>query len=162
MMNRHYSREEFIEKVNKIKEIKPNISITTDIIVGFPEETDEDFLDTINLCKEVKFSKIHAFPFSLRKGTKAENLKQVNDKVKNDRMNTLLELDKELEEEYKLKFVGEEFDVIIETYHELYQVGHTSNYLEVNILYNENLVGNMVKIKITKYENNKLYGELIN
>jgi threonylcarbamoyladenosine tRNA methylthiotransferase MtaB len=77
-------------------------------------------------------------------------------------MNTLLDLDKELEEEYKLKFVGEEFDVIIETYHDLYQVGHTSNYLEVNILYNENLVGNMVKIKITKYENNKLYGELIN
>ena len=162
MMNRHYSREEFIKKVNKIKEIKPNISITTDIIVGFPEETDEDFIDTINLCKEVKFSKIHAFPFSLRKGTKAEKLKQINDKVKTDRMNILLQLDKELEEEYKLKFIGKTFEVIIETYHDIYQVGHTSNYLEVNIIYNENLIGQMVKVEITKYENNKLYGNIVN
>ena len=61
-----------------------------------------------------------------------------------------------------IKFIGKTFEVIIETYHDIYQVGHTSNYLEVNIIYNENLIGQMVKVEITKYENNKLYGNIVN
>ncbi len=161
LMNRHYTKEEFIKKIEFIKSIKPNISITTDIIVGFPEETDEDFLDTIDVCKRVGFAKIHAFPFSLRKGTKAETLKAVNDYVKNQRMNELLTLDKKLEEEYKLRFVGSIAKVIFETYHGKYQVGHTSNYLEVYLEYELNLIGKMVEVIIYKYENNKLCAKLI-
>ena len=161
MMNRHYSREEFIEKVLKIKEIKPNISITTDIIVGFPEETDEDFIDTLNLCKEVRFSKIHAFPFSLRKGTKAETLIPVKDEVKSTRMQQLLSLDNELEEEFKKKFINTIHEIIIETKHGDYLVGHTSNYLEVLIPFKENYIGKMEKIKIIEYKNGKLIGILV-
>lgn len=161
MMNRHYTREEYIKKVLKIKEIKPDISITTDIIVGFPEETDEDFIDTLNLCKEVGFSKIHAFPFSLRKGTKAEILKQINDNIKTQRMDEILLLDKQLEEKYKLNYINTIHDVIIEQSHGNYLVGHTSNYLEISIPYEENLISKMVKVRIEKYENSKLFGRII-
>ena len=133
MMNRHYTREEFIEKINKIREYRPNISITTDIIVGFPEETVEDFNDTLNLCKEVKFSKIHAFPFSLRKGTKAECFKEIKDIEKTNRMKELMELDSILEEEYKMEFVNTTHSLIVEDLHGEYYLGHTSNYLEVEI-----------------------------
>ena len=161
LMNRHYTREEFINRVLQIKEIKPDISITTDIIVGFPEETDDDFTDTLDLCKVVGFAKIHAFPFSLRKGTKAETLKPVPDKVKNDRMSKLLELNCELEANYREKYINTVHEIIIETNHGDYLVGHTSNYLEVNIPYKENLIGQFTKVKIICENNGKLYGELL-
>lgn len=161
MMNRHYTKEEYIEKVLKIKQIKPDISITTDIIVGFPEETTDDFNDTLSLCNEVGFSKIHAFPFSLRKGTKAETLKSVADSVKNARMEQILALDKKLEEEFKLKHINTIHEVIIEQVHDNFLVGHTSNYLEVNIPYQDNMIGEMVNIEITEYKNTKLYGKIV-
>ena len=161
LMNRHYTREEFINKVLKIKEIKPDISITTDIIVGFPEETDDDFKDTLELCKTVEFAKIHAFPFSLRKGTKAETLKPVMDKVKSERMNEILTLNGELETSYRKKYINTVQELIIETKHDNYLVGHTSNYLEVLIPYEENLVGKFIKIKISEENNGKLFGELL-
>ena len=161
LMNRHYTRDEFISKVKHIQSIDPSISITTDIIVGFPEESDEDFIDTINLCKEVRFAKIHAFPFSLRKGTKAEKLKQVKDSIKTDRMNELLKLDNLLEEQFKQRFINTCHKVIIETSKNEYLIGHTSNYLEIKIPYQENMIGKMVDVNITRYENDQLYGEII-
>ena len=161
MMNRHYSREEFINRVKSIQEIDDNISITTDIIVGFPEETDADFNDTLELCKSVGFAKIHAFPFSLRKGTKAENLKPVKDSIKTERMNQILELDNKLESEFKHRFINTIHNVIIETAKNGYLVGHTSNYLEVLLPFKENCVGKMVKIKIIEYKNEKLLGVII-
>ena len=161
LMNRHYTREEFISKVLKIKEFKPDISITTDVIVGFPEETDDDFKETLELCKVVGFAKIHAFPFSLRKGTKAETLKPVPDKIKSERMNKILALNNELESSYRNKYINTIQEVIIETKHDDYLVGHTSNYLEVNIPYKENLIGKFAKVKIISENNGKLYGELL-
>ena len=115
----------------------------------------------INLCKEVRFAKIHAFPFSLRKGTKAEKLKQVKDSIKTDRMNELLKLDNLLEEEFKQKYINTCHKVIIETSKNEYLIGHTSNYLEIKIPYQENLIGMMVDVNITRYENDQLYGEII-
>ena len=161
LMNRHYTREEYIAKLKLIKSIDPSISITTDIIVGFPEETQEDFIDTLELCKEVGFAKIHAFPFSLRKGTKAEKLKQVKDSIKTDRMNELLQLDNELEAEFKQRFLNTNHEVIIETIKNEFLVGHTSNYLEILIPFKENMVGKMVKVCITKYENGLLYAKIL-
>lgn len=160
LMNRHYTRDEFISKVKKIKAIDSTISITTDIIVGFPEETDLDFLDTINLCKEVEFAKIHAFPFSLRKGTKACEYKEIKDIVKTNRMDELLELDRVLEESFKSKFINTFHEIIFETEHNGYLVGHTSNYLEVLIPYQDNLIGEMLNVHILEYKNGKLYGKL--
>ena len=160
LMNRHYSRSEFIQKVKQIKAIDPTISITTDIIVGFPEETDEDFLDTINLCKEVEFAKIHAFPFSLRKGTKACEYKEIKDIIKTNRMGELLSLDLVLVEKFQNKFINTVHEIIIETEHNGYLVGHTSNYLEVLIPATPNMIGKMVKILISEYKDDKLYGKI--
>ena len=161
MMNRHYTREEFIDKINKIREYRPNISITTDIIVGFPEETNEDFIDTLNLCREVKFSKIHAFPFSLRKGTKAECYKEIKDIEKTNRMKELIELDHLLEEEYKVKFINTTHQIIVEDLHGEYYLGHTSNYLPVYVKNKDIKTGMLVEIMITEYIDGKLYGKLI-
>lgn len=161
LMNRHYDRDEFINKINKIREVRPNISITTDIIVGFPEETDEDFNDTLNLCKDVKFSKIHAFPFSLRKGTKAEEYKEIKDNVKTNRMQQLMALDKILDEEYKKKFLNSIQSIIVEDLHGDYFLGHSSNYLPIYVK-NENIqTSMMVNVLITEYKDGKLYGKLI-
>ena len=161
LMNRHYCRDEFINKINKIREYRPNISITTDIIVGFPEETDEDFNDTINLCKEVEFSKIHAFPFSLRKGTKAECYKEVKDIVKTNRMKELMALDKELEEKYYMKFVKTVQTIIVEDLHGEFFLGHSSNYLPILINDHSLKTGMMVNVLITEYKDRKLYAKLI-
>ena len=161
LMNRHYSREEFITKVNMIKEMVPDISITTDIIVGFPLETTEDFNDTLELCKSVGFSKIHAFPFSLRKGTKAEEYKEVSGEVKKERMSQLLELDSKLEYEFKVKHLNTVHSVIIEQMHGDYYVGHTSNYLEVLVKSDVDITGKMINVLLTELIDDSLHGMII-
>lgn len=159
-MNRKYTLSEFKEKINDIRKIRPNISITTDIIVGFPTETEEDFEETINTAKEIKFSKIHVFPYSLRDGTKAATMKeQVDSKIKKKRARRLLKLSHELEEEYASKFVGQEQLVLTENEKEGYTYGHTSNYLQVKI--KGQLSSNqLVKVKLIKKEYPYIIGEV--
>lgn len=159
-MNRKYTLSEFKEKINDIRKIRPNISITTDIIVGFPTETEEDFEETINTAKEIKFSKIHVFPYSLRDGTKAAAMKeQVDSKIKKERARRLLKLSHELEEEYASKFVGQEQLVLTENEKEGYTYGHTSNYLQVKI--KGQLSSNqLVKVKLIKKEYPYIIGEV--
>lgn len=159
-MNRKYTLSEFKEKINDIRKIRPNISITTDIIVGFPTETEEDFEETINTAKEIKFSKIHVFPYSLRDGTKAATMKeQVDSKIKKERARRLLKLSHELEEEYASKFVGQEQLVLTENEKEGYTYGHTSNYLQVKI--KGQLSSNqLVKVKLIKKEYPYIIGEV--
>lgn len=134
LMNRKYSVLYFLKKVNDIRKIIPDISLTTDVIVGHPYETDELFLETIRTCKKIEFSKIHVFPYSDRVGTKA-NL--MNDKVKDDvkkkRVQELLKLSDELEKKYYNKFRGKKLDVLIEEINNDYSIGHTSNYLQISI-----------------------------
>lgn len=161
LMNRHYKREEFILRINYIKKMIPDISITTDIIVGFPQETDTDFNDTLDLANKVKFAKIHAFPFSKRKGTKACELKEVKDIVKTSRMKEILALDKKLQEEFYKSYVGTIQEIIIEDIHDGHFVGHSSNFLPIYLKFKENLVTKMVKVKINEYKDGKLYSELI-
>ena len=135
-MNRKYKTDAFLEKVNKIKEARPDMSITTDVIVGFPGETEEDFAQTVEFIKECGFSKIHVFPYSVRSGTVAAKMKdQIAPQVKKERVNTLLKLSEELENKYISKFVGQEIEFLIEQYDKKNQCykGHSSNYLECNI-----------------------------
>lgn len=134
LMNRKYDKNYFIEKINKIRSIRPDISITTDVIVGFPGEDDELFLESYNFCKEVGFSKIHVFPYSIRKGTPASKFKnQVDGNVKKERARKLIELSNELEKKYMDKFKDEEIEVLIERSKDGYSYGHTSNYLPIKI-----------------------------
>ena len=133
-MNRKYDLAYYFKKVEEIRKIRPNISITTDVIVGFPGETDELFNKTIETCKKLSFAKIHVFPFSLRSGTKAETLdNHISPEIKKMRARKLLEVSKELELDYFNKFVGKEVEVLIENYKDGYSYGHTSNFLYVKI-----------------------------
>lgn len=131
-MNRKYLKEDFINKIEEIRKIRPEISITTDVIVGFPGETDEFFDETVETIKKINFSKIHVFPYSRRKGTVADTMEnQVLEEVKKKRTQVLLSLSKELEENYFKKFVGREVSFIPEVEKNGYIIGHTGNYLLV-------------------------------
>lgn len=131
-MNRKYDKKYFIDKINKIRSIRPDISITTDIIVGFPGETEELFNETIDTINKIRFSKIHVFPFSLRKGTKAENIpNHIDDITKKKRVKILMDISKTLEIEYFNKFIDKEVVFLPEIYKEGFITGHTGNYLLV-------------------------------
>lgn len=133
LMNRKYDLKYFFDKIDMIRSVRPDISITTDVIVGFPGETEEMFLETIQTCKKVNFSKIHAFPYSERKGTKASMMDgKVPESVKHERVKKLLELSDSLEKSYYDKFKGKKLDVLIEEVSEFGSKGHTSNYLMVH------------------------------
>lgn len=129
-MNRKYNIDEFENKINEIRSIRPNISITTDVIVGFPGESEEDFEEMKqNICK-INFSKLHVFPYSKREGTKAAEMpNQIKENEKKTRVRELINLSKELETNYMNKFLNKEIIYIPEIYKDGYIVGHTGNYL---------------------------------
>lgn len=159
LMNRKYDLQFFINKIKKIREIKKDISITTDIIVGHPGETNEDFEEGIKVLKQINFSKLHVFPYSKRNGTVAADMEQIDDSVKKKRARVLLNLSKELEINYMNNFIGKELNVLIEQNHDGYCVGHTTNYLNVKI-YNQNFESEtIVKVKLTKIEYPFVIGE---
>ena len=131
-MNRKYDVAYFKDKIKKIRSIRPNISITTDVIVGFPNETEDDFNTTVNTIKEIKFTKLHVFPFSVRKLTVAETMdNQIDEKTKKERVHILMNISKELELDYMNKFVGCEVEFIPEVLKDGYIIGHTGNYLQI-------------------------------
>ena len=144
----------------RIREIRPNISITTDIIVGFPGETEENFLETLEFAKKVEFSKIHVFPFSVRRGTKAETMdNHVSETIKHERVKRLVNLSLELEHKYLEKFVGEVLEVLVETNDETSSIGHTDNYLKVRVL-GKFPSNSFIKVKINNLDNLVLEGSL--
>ena len=144
-MNRKYDLAYYEEKINKIRSIRPDISITTDIIVGFPYETDELFSETLEFSKKMNFSKIHVFPYSIRVGTAAASMpNQVNETTKKVRVKKLMALSEKQEKEYYEKFKGKELDILVEECDNNVSIGHTSNFLMVTL--NENLlVGKIYK-----------------
>ena len=131
-MNRKYLKQDFIEKIETIRKIRPNISITTDVIVGFPGETETLFEETLTTIKKINFSKIHVFPYSRRKGTVADTMEnQVPEEIKKQRVQALLELSRSLEEQYFKKFIGKTLSFIPEIVKDGFIIGHTGNYLLV-------------------------------
>ena len=150
-MRRKYNVDDFINKVNRIREVRPDIAITTDVIVGFPGESEEEFLETVNFIKKVNFAELHVFPFSAREGTPAYEMKdQVSADVKAKRVKVLLELSEKLKADYRQKFVGQELEVIIEEKNKETgkMMGHASNYLLLEDDLPESSVGQIVKIKV--------------
>lgn len=131
-MNRKYDMKYFFEKIDSLRKIRPNISITTDVIVGFPGETDDLFLETVSNIKKIGFTKLHVFPYSRRSGTVADKMdNQVDECIKKKRARVLLDLSKELEINYMNKFVGKTVSFIPEVIKDGYLIGHTGNYLLV-------------------------------
>ena len=133
-MNRKYTKEQFISKLQRIRKEIPDIALSTDVIVGFPGETDEEFNETVDTIKRCDFNMLHVFPFSAREGTGAYLMKnQVDPRIKNERKRILLELSKELWDQYVDKFIGKELEVLIEKSDGVSSFGHTSNYIDVKI-----------------------------
>ena len=152
-MNRKYTTSQYLEKINKIRNYLPNTAFTTDVIVGFPGESDEEFEETYNFIKEVNYSELHVFPYSPRRNTPAAKMKdQVDDKIKHERVNRLLELSKELNRDFALKQIGKTLKVLFEKRDGDYLVGHASDYLKVRVKTTDNLIGEIVEVKINNYE----------
>ena len=132
LMDRRYDTKYYEDKINLIRKVNPDISITTDVIVGFPGETEEDFNETYEFCKRIGFSKIHVFPYSDRDGTKSSKMdNKVTPEIKKERVKKLLDLSSELELEYKKKFNNKTLSVLFERKKFLTYYGYSSNYIEV-------------------------------
>ena len=135
-MNRKYNKEQFISKLQKIRREVPNIALSTDVIVGFPGETDEEFNETVDTIKKCDFNMLHVFPFSAREGTSAYLMKnQVDPRIKKERARVLLDLSKELWDKYVDKFINKEIEILIEKndFQNKCSYGHSSNYIDVKI-----------------------------
>lgn len=146
-MNRKYDKKYFKEEIEKIRKVRPDISITTDVIVGFPGETEDDFNECVDFIKEINFSKLHVFPYSKRDGTVAAKMKdQIDGKVKKERVKTLLDLSKTLEENYNNSFIGKKESCLIEKVDCKYSYGHCSNYIYLKIpkKYKENEIVDVI------------------
>ena len=151
-MNRKYNKAFFLDRVNKIRSINENVNLTTDVIVGFPTETYEEHLESLEFIKEIGFSKVHTFPYSDRDGTVASKKpNKVSPIDKKKRVNELLNLSIELENNYYKKFYGKKVDVLFEEYKEGYSYGHTSNFIKVKV--KENIPSNEIRSVLLNEEN---------
>jgi threonylcarbamoyladenosine tRNA methylthiotransferase MtaB len=160
-MNRKYTAEQYKKNVELIRKYMPNAGITTDIIVGFPGETDEEFKETLEFVKAIRFSRIHVFKYSVREGTKAaEMTNQVDDVVKSERSKVLIELGEEISNEFMEKFIGENVSVLVETEKKenLFE-GYTTNYLKVLLKSGINIRNTIVDVHVKNIKNDYLTGE---
>ena len=133
-MNRHYTREEYLEKCRMIYEVFPNAAITTDIIVGFPTETEEDFSDSLRIVEEAGFAQIHAFPYSPREGTNAyKRYKELPFAVKKERVERLLVKGAEEKKKYMERFIGQVVELVPENCFDGYTEGYSENYMRVYV-----------------------------
>ena len=160
-MNRKYTVEDFEKVTVRLRKAFPNCNLTTDIIVGFPGETDEEFNNTYKYLEKIKFYKMHVFKYSPRKGTVAQKMPmQIDGNIKEKRSNFLIELSNKNEKEYLAKYIGKEIEVLFEQEENGYFKGHTSNYIVVNSK-GSNLSNKILRVKITKQDNLELYGNII-
>lgn len=132
-MNRHYTREQFLEKCALIYKFFPEGAITTDIISGFPTETDEEFEESLSIISAARFARVHAFSFSPREGTVAFRMKDLPAAVKAERLARLLRAAKEAERQYVLSFLGKSLTFIAEEYENEYTTGYTGNYIKIYV-----------------------------
>ena len=165
-MNRHYTKEGYLELVNKLRESVPDIGLSTDIIVGFPGETEEDFEDTLDVIKQARFDSVFTFIYSKRTGTPAAEMPdQVDEKTIKNRFDRLLKVVNEISNEKILEKIGETEEVLIEEKNERlenYVSGRLSNNTVVHIPGDESLIGHIVNVKLLESKGFYYMGELVN
>ncbi|HWR19859.1 MAG TPA: tRNA (N(6)-L-threonylcarbamoyladenosine(37)-C(2))-methylthiotransferase MtaB [Clostridia bacterium] len=160
-MNRRYTPEEYEACVERLRTAMPNCAITTDVIAGFPGETEEEFVETETFIKKLALSRIHVFPFSARKGTKAASMDgQIAKNIKAIRTKRLIVLGNKLEEIYLNSFLNTIQEVLFEECEEGYVYGHTGTYVRVLVKGGEELVGMLKNVFVEKLQNGCLYGVL--
>ncbi len=160
-MNRHYNREEFIEKTKIIKKYMPYAGLTTDIIVGFPGESDEDFEDSMSIVREVEFSKVHVFKYSKRKNTPAaDRADQVDGNIKIKRSEELVKLQDQYLKKFREKNMPRSLKVLFEEFDQGYYFGYTNNYIRVKVKSDKDLINKILDVRLVDNEEVAL-GELV-
>ena len=157
-MNRHYTADEYKTLTENLREVFPDATITTDILTGFPTETEEEFLETVEFAKAIKFEKAHIFPYSIREGTVASKLPQLTNAVKENRAKKLTEVTNETRKEYLKEQIGKTVNVLFETDKNDYSEGYTENYTPVRIYDNTKRSGEIIKVKITEAKDDYCIG----
>lgn len=166
-MRRKYTVAEYAEKIRRIRQSMPDVAITTDVIVGFPGETDEMFQNGYNMMKSIGFSEMHVFPYSKRTGTPAARMEdQVDDEVKHARVHQLIDLSEQMQMSYAEKFVGHVLDIIPENndkgvFGEGMIGGYSDNYLQIAFEGSEELVGKLCRVKLVEPGANTSKGQLV-
>lgn len=155
-MNRKYSTQEYYDKCVLLRKYFNNPAITTDVIVGFPGETEEEFEETYQFLKKVSFAQMHIFKYSVRKGTRAEHMPdQVRDETKTVRSNRLMDLEESMAADYKALFSGREENILIEESMDIngvtYQMGHNERYIKMAVKSNQDLINSIVKVKVAGF-----------
>ncbi|NLY45252.1 MAG: tRNA (N6-isopentenyl adenosine(37)-C2)-methylthiotransferase MiaB [Tissierella sp.] len=165
LMNRKYTKEDYLKIIDKVKSINPNISITTDIIIGFPGETEEDFNETLELVKEVGFDSAYTFLYSIREGTPAASMEeQVDNKVKNERFQRLMDVLHPFGLEFNEKLLNKTVKVLVEEVsknNEKILSGRTDSGKLVHFEADESLIGELVDVKINSVKTFTLEGVLV-
>ena len=160
-MNRHYSAEEYSELCKKLRASFPDAAITTDIMVGFPTESEEDFAENVRFAQKIGFEKVHVFPYSPREGTKAAKMPQIEKSVKEKRSHIMIEKTEEIRREFLKSQIGKTVEVLFETRHsDGYIEGYTKNYTPVKVK-GELPCGEILKVKITAVDGDFCVGEKI-
>ena len=162
LMNRRYNKEEFMNMIDKLREIE-DISLTTDLIVGFPNETDDDFEETMDTLKKIHFTKIHTFPYSRRHGTVADKMDgHISGDIKKKRVHEVIELSNEYENEYYKSKISKVYDGVVERHNNGLVVVHTSNFIPVIIDDNDSIENNsIVNVKIERVDGLNVYGRVV-
>ncbi|MGI6148506.1 MAG: tRNA (N6-isopentenyl adenosine(37)-C2)-methylthiotransferase MiaB [Limnochordia bacterium] len=161
-MNRGYTREYYLQLVEKVRSAVPDISLTTDLIVGFPGETDEDFADTLGLVEAVRFDSAFTFIYSPRKGTPAAKMAdQVPEEVKKERIYRLIDLQNQISAEHMQKLQGQELEVLVEDISSSGLVGRTRSNRQVHFAGESSLIGQLAKVRIVEASTFSLKGELV-
>ncbi len=159
-MNRHYNSADYLALCESLRAAFPDAAITTDLMVGFPGETDEDFADSLAFAEKVGFEKIHVFPYSARPGTRAAEMEQVPASVKEARTDAALKLSDELRQKFFESCLGRTVSVLCETEKEGAAFGYTENYTPVKVQNCTGHSGEIVSVKVTGSEHDNLIGEL--
>ena len=163
-MNRRYTREHYLGLIDMIRRYLPDCGITTDIMVGFPYETEEDFLDTMDIVEKVRFSTAFTFIYSVRKGTKAAEMPQIPYEIKQNRIKRLIARQNEITEEISKDYVGNVYEILVEGMQEKkngYVVGRTESGRLVSAKVDESMIGEFKNVKITAVKNAQLLGEIL-
>ena len=163
-MNRRYTREHYLGLIDMIRHYLPDCGITTDIMVGFPYETEEDFLDTMDIVEKVRFSTAFTFIYSVRKGTKAAEMPQIPYEIKQNRIKRLIARQNEITEEISKDYVGNVYEILVEGMQEKkngYVVGRTESGRLVSAKGDESMIGEFKNVKITAVKNAQLLGEIL-
>ncbi len=160
-MNRHYTADEYYRLCQKLRSSFDDATITTDIMVGFSLESEDDFEESLNFARKISFEKVHVFPYSVRTGTRAEKLPQLEKHVKEERAKKMTEVTEEIRQSFLKSQIGKTVEVLVETTNKngMYE-GYTKNYTPVLINCAEDMCSKIIKVKITSVQGDYCIGEI--